>query len=138
MNHILRNVLAVVAGLVVGNVVNGFLVSISGSVIPLPEGVDPNDMESLKAAIPDFPPKNFIMPFLAHALGTLFGALVTSLIGVSHQLKLAVGIGGFFLLGGIAINIMLPGPIWFTALDIAIAYIPMAFLGHVIATKLNR
>ena len=63
MNPILRNVLAVVAGLVVGNVVNGFLISISGSVIPLPEGVDPNDMESLKAAMPTFPTKNFIMPF---------------------------------------------------------------------------
>ena len=113
----------------------GFLISISGSVIPLPEGVDPNDMESLKAAMPTFPTKNFIMPFAAHALGTFTGALVTVLLAASHQMKFALGIGGFFLLGGIMINYMLPGPTWFSVVDVTLAYIPMALIAWKLAGK---
>lgn len=40
MNTTLRNMLAVVAGAVVGSMVNGFIVNISGSIIPLPEGAN--------------------------------------------------------------------------------------------------
>ena len=44
MNNTLRLVLGIIAGAAVGMVVNGGIISISGSVIPTPEGVDPNDL----------------------------------------------------------------------------------------------
>ena len=40
MNKAVQNTLAIIAGLVAGMALNGWLVSISGDVIPLPEGVD--------------------------------------------------------------------------------------------------
>ena len=49
MNPIIRNILAVIAGFVVGGTVNMGLIMLSGSVIALPEGVNPADEESLLA-----------------------------------------------------------------------------------------
>ena len=135
MHPILKNSIAVVAGIAVGMTVNMGIISISGSVIPPPEGVDLSDMESLKAAMPLFEPKNFIMPFLAHALGTLAGAFVAAKLAASHHMKFAIGIGVFFLLGGLANIFMLPSPTWFTVLDLGVAYIPMSLLAGKLASK---
>lgn len=129
MNPILKNILAVVAGVVLGSIVNMGLIMISGSIIPPPEGVDVTNMESLKASMHLFEPKHFIFPFLAHALGTLAGAFVAALIAATHKMKFALGVGVFFLLGGIANVFMLPSPTWFAVLDLVGAYIPMGWLG---------
>jgi hypothetical protein len=129
MNPILRNILAVISGIVIGSTVNMAIINISGSIIPPPEGTDISTTEGLIEAISLFQPKHFILPFLAHALGTLVGALIAALIAASHKMKFAMGIGVFFLFGGIAVNlIMLPSPLWFSILDICLAYIPMAYL----------
>jgi hypothetical protein len=130
MNPILKNVLAVIAGLVFGSAVNMGLIKISGSIIPPPEGADLTTAEGLKASMHLFQPRHFIFPFLAHAIGTFAGAFVAALIAATHKMKFALGVGLFFLAGGIAANIlMLPSPLWFTVLDLVVAYIPMAYLG---------
>ncbi len=129
MNPILRNILAVVAGIVIGSAVNMGLIMLSSSVIPPPEGVDVTNMESLKDSMYLFEPKHFIFPFLAHALGTLAGAVVAGLVAATHKMKFALGIGAFFLIGGIANVFMLPAPTWFAVTDLVLAYIPMGWLG---------
>lgn len=47
MNPTLRNILAIIAGIAAGSVVNMGIVMISGSVIPPPEGVDATTYEGL-------------------------------------------------------------------------------------------
>ena len=132
----LRNILAILAGFAVGMLVNGGLVSISGSIIPVPEGVDPNDLESIKANMHLYAPKHFVMPFLAHALGTFAGAFTVAKLAASHHLKLALIIGAFFLIGGVMMVQMIPStPTWFAALDIIGAYLPMGWLGAKLANK---
>lgn len=135
MSPILKNILAVVVGIVVGSIVNMAIISISGSIIPPPEGADVTTMEGLKNSMHLFEPKNFVFPFLAHALGTLVGAFLAAKIAANHKMKFAYGIGFFFLLGGIANVFLLPSPTWFTLLDLIGAYLPMAFLGGKLATK---
>ena len=135
MNPILKNILAVIAGIVGGSIVNMGLVSISSSVIPLPEGVDPTSMESLKESMHLFGPRHFIMPFLAHALGTFAGALLAALIAATRKITFALVIGFFFLAGGIMNMFMLPSPVWFAILDLAVAYVPMAWLGGKMGDK---
>ncbi|MFQ5639052.1 MAG: hypothetical protein ACE5IR_13800 [bacterium] len=135
MNPIVRNVLAVIAGIIIGSMVNMGLIMISGEVIPPPAGVDVTNMESLKSAMHLFEPRHFIFPFLAHALGTLVGAYAASKIAVSHKMKLALGIGVFFLIGGIMNVFMLPSPIWFAILDLVGAYIPMGWFGGKLALR---
>ncbi len=132
-NPILKNVLAVVCGIVVGNIVNMGLITMSPRVIAPPAGVDPAHMESLKENIGRFGPQHFVMPFLAHALGTLAGAFVAAKLAASRQLGIALGIGAVFLLGGIAMAVMLPAPMWFEACDIIVAYLPMGWLGWKLA-----
>lgn len=137
MNTTLRNVLAVVAGFLVGSAVNMGLVMISGSVIPPPEGADTTTMEGLKEAMHLFETKHFIFPFLAHACGTLVGAFVAALIAASHKLKFAMGIACFFLLGG-AVNVfMLPTPLWYACVDLIGAYFPMGYLAFLLARPLS-
>lgn len=133
MNPIFRNFLAVISGIFFGSAVNMGIVMISGSIIPPPPGVDPGNMESLKTSMHLFEAKHFLMPFLAHALGTFVGAYLAALMAFNHKMKFALGIGMFFLVGGIASVIILPSPRWFTILDLAIAYIPMAWLGGKLA-----
>ena len=129
MKTILRNVLAVVAGLVLGSIVNMALVIAGPHVVPSPAGVDWNDAKSLAAGAHLLTPKHFVFPFLAHALGTLAGALAAHLLAAPRSPALAYVVGAFFLAGGIAAACMIPAPAWFIALDLLLAYLPMAWLG---------
>ena len=137
MNPILKNILAVILGLVLGSVVNMGLIMISGSIIPPPEGADATTMEGLIESMHRFEAKHFIFPFLAHALGTLVGAIVASFIAASRKMSFAIIIGAFFLIGGIVNAYLLPAPSWFIFLDLLGAYIPMAFIGGNIGKKLS-
>ena len=129
MNSIFKNILAILIGAIVGSAVNMSIIIISGSIIPPPEGTDVTTMEGLKESIHLFQPKHFLFPFLAHAVGAFVGAFLAALIAANHKLKFALGIGAFFLIGGITNVFMLQSPTWFTVLDLVGAYIPMAWLG---------
>jgi hypothetical protein len=135
MNPILKNILAVIAGAVVGSIVNMGITTLSGSVIPPPEGADVTTMEGLRASMHLFKPINFLFPFLAHALGTFAGAIVAALMAANHKMKFALIIGVIFLAGGIANIVMLPSPIWFTVVDLAGAYLPMGFMAGKLVEK---
>lgn len=135
MNPIFKNILAVIIGIIIGSAVNMGIIMISGSIIPPPEGADVTTTESLKATIHLFEPKHFILPFLAHAIGTFAGAFLAALIAATHKMKFALGIGVFFLAGGISSVLMLPSPTWFIVLDVVVAYIPMAYLAGKLAIK---
>lgn len=135
MNIIVRNTLAVIAGFVIGSVVNLAIIKLGGIVIPPPPGVDVSSMESIKASAHLFEAKHFLVPFLAHAVEGLVGGLVVSLLGGSKRLVLAMIVGFFFLLGGIAAALMIPAPAWFVAADLLIAYIPMAWIGWKLSGK---
>jgi hypothetical protein len=133
MKPIVRNILAVLAGLVAGSVVNMGIIMISGSIIPPPEGVDNTTAEGLKAGMHLFQPIHFLFPFLAHALGTFVGAFLAALIAASRKMWFAMAIGGFFMAGGIMSILMLPSPLWFTIVDLAGAYLPMAYFAGKLA-----
>ena len=127
MNPIFKNTLAVIIGLFVGSVVNMAIILMSSSVIPPPKGANVTTMEGLKATIHLFEAKHFIFPFLAHAIGTFAGAATTALIAANNKMKFALAIGAFFLLGGIINVFTLPSPIWYSIIDVVLAYLPMAY-----------
>ena len=128
MNKTVRNILAVIVGAIAGSLVNMGLIMISGSIIPPPEGVDNTTVEGLRDGIQLFRPIHFLFPFLAHALGTFVGAMLTAFIVSNRKILFAMIIGTFFLAGGVANVLMLPSPLWFTLVDLIGAYLPMAFL----------
>ena len=138
MPIILRNVLAVIAGVVIGAIVNSALVMLGPALVPPPAGVDMTSADGLKEAMPLLEPRHFLMPFLAHALGTLVGALVAYLLAATHKARFAYVIGVVFLCGGIAASFMIPAPAWFIALDLLAAYLPMAWLAVRIGSRMQQ
>ncbi len=133
--NILRGVLAFVIGLVVGSIVNGGLIHLGMQIIPPPAGADVLTPEGLQASIHLFEPKHFVTPFVAHAIGTLVGALIAVLIATQHRMKIGYAIGALFLVGGIYMVTLLPAPMWFNVVDLVVAYFPMAWLGGKLAVK---
>jgi len=137
MNPTGKNVLAFVVAVVVTMAVNMGLVVGGSSVVGMPAGVDPGKPETIKANMHLFEAKHFAVPFLAHALGSVAGALTASLMAASHRFQLAMGVGALHLVGGIANAFMLPLPAWFAALDLIAAYLPAAWVGHKLATSVK-
>lgn len=135
MNPILKNSLAVLAGIVIGSAVNMALITQSVQIIPLPEGVDPSNPESLKENIHLFEARHYVVPFLAHALGTLVGAFVAAKIATTRKMTFAYALGIWFLIGGILNVYMLNTPLLPSIIDLVLAYFPFAWLGGKIATR---
>jgi len=131
MNNNIRNILAVLVGLAIGSYINMYLV-MKG---PVPEGFDINRIVEF---IPLFEAKHFVMPIVGHAVGTLVGAVIASLIAATHKFRFALVIGVFFFVGGIANAIMLHFPILPAAIDLALAYFPMAIIGGYIGGFLSK
>ena len=125
MKRIVMTVVAVVAGVFVGGLVNIGLVMVGGVLIPPPGGVA-ETMEGFRQNLASYQPIDFLFPFLAHAMGTLAGAFVAAKIA-GRQTGLIIGV--FFLLGGILMVVMVGGPVWFIASDLILAYLPMGYLG---------
>lgn len=138
MIKLIRNILAVLAGVILGSVVNMAIVTFGPSLIPPPAGADMMTPDGIAAAMPLLEPRHFITPFLAHALGTLVGAFVAYLVAASHKARFAYAIGVLFLIGGIAACFMIPAPAWFMALDLVVAYLPMAWLAIRIGAGLSK
>lgn len=133
MNPILRNFGSALAGLITGSLLNGMIIRYSHLLIPPPPGVDLTTEAGLQNAMQVMEPKHFLMPFLAHALGTLAGAMLAARL--SNALRPSISIGILFLLGGIYMVKVLPSPLWFNVLDLSLAYLPMAWLGYRLGRK---
>ncbi len=135
MHPILKNIIGLLAGLVIGYIVNMSIIMLSGFLVTPPEGHDMQTIEGLQAAMPFMTWKHYIMPFLAHAIGTGVGAYFAARIAATYKLVFALVTGAFFLAGGVSMVMMLPSPMWFNITDIALAYIPMALMGWKVATS---
>lgn len=126
----LRNFLAVIAGFLLGGLVNSGIVTIGPYLFGAPEGVDVSNLESIRENIELYKPEHFIGPILAHGLGTLVGAFITAKIVLSNKMVYGSIIGVLFLLGGITMVILIPEqPLWVKVVDLGLAYFPMSYLG---------
>ena len=130
---ILKNILAVIVGIIGGSIINMGIIELGPYIIATPEGFDNRNMDTFAATIHLLKPSNYITVFLAHGLGTLAGAFIAAKIAVTKKKVFALIIGLWFLLGGIAAIIILPSPIWYNSIDLAGAYIPMAWIGWKLA-----
>jgi len=137
MIAILRNIMGLLGGLVLGGLVNMGLIIFGPSIIPPPPGVDVTNSESIAASIHLFDVKHFIVPFVAHALGTLIGAIAAFFIAASYRPQIAYLVGAVFLVGGIWASTLIPAPAWFIGVDLVLAYLPMAWIGAKLAGRVS-
>jgi hypothetical protein len=134
MKPLIRNILAVIAGFLGGSLINMGLIRLGHLLFPVP-GIFSQDINALAEVMPDLEAKHFLFPFLAHALGTLCGSLLVGLIAAGHKMAFALSVGVLFLAGGLLACFMIPAPSWFIAVDLLLAYLPMAWLGGKTAIK---
>ena len=131
--NILRNILAVIGGIIIGSAINMGIIELGPSIIPSPEGFDNSSMDSFIETMHLLSPVNYIVVFLAHGLGTLAGAFIAAKIAVTKKQVFALVLGLWFLLGGTTAVFMFPAPIWYNIVDLVLAYIPMAWIGWKLA-----
>jgi hypothetical protein len=127
--RILKNSLFFIVSVFAGGLINGGIIAISSYLIPPPAGAHLTTEEGLKASMHLMQPIHFLMPFLAHALGTLAAAFLATKLIKQNSLLYALGAGLLFFIGGASMVKMLPAPVWFNITDLVGAYFPMAWLG---------
>ncbi len=127
----LRACAGVIAGAMVGAMCNMGILIVGMVIVPAPEGVDLNKIETIAEHIDEYSFAQLMVPWFAHAGGTFIGALVATLTAGKGRGSLiaALCIGALFEVGGIMAVRMIPAPLWFNTLDLTLAYFPMAFLG---------
>jgi len=135
MNPILKNILVVIGGMMIGGMVNLQLAVNAGKIVPFPPGVDTSDPDKILDYIHLFEPKNFLIIFVAHALGTLIASFIIARFAATQNFRLALIPGFMFLIGGIIMTRMVDAPTWFDGMDLLLAYLPMALLGYLLGRK---
>ena len=131
---IVRNIIGVIAGTLIGSYVNRCIVEL-GAIFYKPEGVNITTEEGLKAGMALMQPEHFIAPFLAHAIGTLVATFIAALIAVSRRKIITIVISLLYLAGGAYMVAILPSPLWFNLIDLIVAYVPMGMVGYWLATR---
>ncbi len=112
-NVIFRNVSAVILGLFIGGQLNKVILELGMKILPLPDGVDLNKIETIAANIDKYTFAHFVNVFLAHGLGTLLAAFICVKLAKSQHFNLAMVVGVLFLIGGIMAVSMIPAPMTF-------------------------
>ena len=109
----LRNVLAVLGGFVVGSALNMALIQLNMHVFfPMPDGMDMSDPEQFNTFLATLPTAAFLVVLVAHMGQSFVGGWLAARLGKSRPMLLAMIIGGLSLVGGIMAMRMIDGPDW--------------------------
>ncbi|MFC3158282.1 hypothetical protein SAMN05443633_110162 [Chryseobacterium arachidis] len=131
----IRTVLAVIAGIIVGSIGIWLMEILGHSMYPYPAGLRPDDLEGFKAYVENLPFMGKFMVILGYALGALISGFVSTKIANNNTPVAAVSCGIIFLFFTIYNMIMLPTPAWFWVLGIAVWGLVLA--GYKLALNKN-
>ena len=127
----IKNILAVILGLIIGNIAIMSLHYLGLYFYPLPEGVDMSDMTAIAEYVKIAPLGSLLMVMLAHIGGTFIAGVSTTLL--SKEIVVSYIVGGFFTISGIWNLYLLPHPMWFN-IEVVL-YLPAAVFGFKLFAK---
>jgi hypothetical protein len=130
MRSTIINILSILVGVLIGGIVNMAIVMSGSFLIAPPQGADLTTEKGWLAAMPLMEPKHFLMPFLAHAIGSFVAAYLATRFSKTKAIRIPIIIAALFFIGGLMDILQLHAPIWFSCTDLALAYFPMAFLAY--------
>jgi len=108
----IRNICAVLIGLVAGMAVN-MLIGMSALLLyPMPEGVRFDDAEAMPAYFESLPVTAFLIVMLAHLGQAFVGGWIATLISRNSSMLVAMIVGVLSMAGGIYNMMSLPHPSW--------------------------
>jgi len=132
----LRNLLAVIAGIIAGSICIWAVETVSHLMYPFPKGLKPNDMESFKNYVENLPFFGKFMVIIGYALGAVVSGFVATKISRSGKPNAAIICGAIFTIFTIYNMSVLPTPIWFWVLGILVWILVLA--GYQLALNKNR
>lgn len=119
----MKNVLATIVGFIVASLTVYIFESLIGhNLFPLPDNIDPMNMESIKENMHLIPVGSKIFIVIAHFMGIVVGMLVASLISKTSMVPSYI-VGGLMLAATAFNLIMLPKETWFLLTDGILAII---------------
>jgi hypothetical protein len=119
----MKNVLATIVGFIVASLTVYIFESLIGhNLFPLPDNIDPMNMESIKENMHLIPVGSKIFVVIAHFMGIVVGMLVASLISKTSMVPSYI-VGGLMLAATAFNLIMLPKETWFLLTDGILAII---------------
>jgi len=130
----LRNVLAVIGGIIVATLAFMGFERIGHIFFPLPPGLDPADHEAMSAYAQTLPAIALSIVLAGWAIGSFVCGMVIRLISKKSDRTSAYIAGLFLTTAGIVDIFMLPHPVWFIVAGI-IVFIPFTLLGHAVIRR---
>jgi len=113
-----RNVGAILSGVVTAFVLILVIEKLGHLIYPPPTDLDFSDPEAIRPYMATLPFVALLFPMIAWVVGTFAGSLVASKIGTANPLAFAGVVGGLVLAATIANLIMIPHPAWFSAVSL--------------------
>lgn len=137
MRTAFRSIGAVVAGFIVASIVMMIIEMFNGRVLypdlaKAAEGV--TDRETLRALLATAPPGAFLVVIAGWILGGLAGGWVAARLAARAPIGHGLALGVLLTLAGVANNLMLPPPLWFWVVSLAVL-LPAACLGARLAPQ---
>lgn len=97
----MRDVVAVIVGLLVGMATNMLFVLVNIKIYPMPEGVSMNDTEGLAEYIGTLPLPAFLIVLVAHLSQAFVGGGVAAKISLRRPMAVAMIVGSISLVAGV-------------------------------------
>jgi uncharacterized protein YacL len=132
----IKNVLYVLSGVIIGGAVIYLVESIGHKIYPLPENFDWTDTEVIENHIASLPIGAFVIVLLAYILGSFAGGFMTALYKNSG-LANVIAVGVILLLLGLLNLLMIQHPTWFLVVSL-MTYLPSAYVGGSLGLKIAK
>lgn len=124
----MRQVLAVLIGIVVCGLVVGLVEMLNLRLYPAPSGMDFHDPVQVAAHVANLPVAALVIVLIAWTLGSWVGGATAARIS-RHWPRACALVIAVFMVAGVAYNvIVLPHPLWMSVLGLALP-IPAALAG---------
>jgi len=108
----IRNICAVLVGLVAGMAVNMLISVLAMQLYPMPDGVGFGDAEAMPAYFESLPATAFLIVMLAHLGQAFVGGGIAAIISRNASLLVALIVGSLSLMAGLYNMMSLPHPAW--------------------------
>ena len=108
----LRNIAAVVVGLIAGMVLNMVFVFLNLVLYPMPEGLDWADTDGVAEYFASLPMMAFVIVLIADVGQAFFGGWIAARISRNRVMLVAMIVGFLSLAGGIVNAMQIPLPTW--------------------------
>lgn len=131
----IRNIIAIVVGVLVGIIIIIIGEALVHIANPLPIGFDVNDTEALKAHVANSPFSLHLLILLNYGLACFVGGLIASSIAIDKKMNQAMSLGGIFMGVGMFSLITLH-PLWVVICSVLV-FLPFAYLGGMMSLKMS-